>query len=253
MTKPNRFAIRLPLEDRGQLGPVRTLSGLTVCVVDEWLWLRLDSTEMPVSLRSLRRGEVFSVLDDGGLVPWGRQVPDGYLPDGPWQPLATHWDIEWPIAAIPAAIPNRVVPQLVRSETVREPNVLQTHLTAWMAYALTAPQIRLDRWHFVVSREDTDENGPLVLVRGTPLPPIPGTQFVEEDGIAVPCGWHWSPAVDTDVLMQAFGVAPPDFILWTPDGRFEHIAAEDFVRATRSAVRRSVSESPTIPKDERPA
>ena len=238
VTNPNTIAVRLPLEDRGQLGPVRTLAGLEACIVDDWLWLRLHQADLPLPLQSLRRSHMFRVLEDGGLVPFGRHVPDGYLPDGPWQPLAKLWSIEWPLAAIPAKTHNLVTPQLVRSETIRKPNILQTHQTEWTAYAVTAPQIRLDRWHFAVSRE----NEPRVLIRGTPLPPLSGMRFVEEHGIAVPCGWHWSPAVDSDVLQQVFDVKPPDFILWTPDGRCERIAAEHFVRATRSAVRQSTAE-----------
>ncbi len=240
MTLQKRFAIRLPLEDREQLGPVRTLAGLKTCVVDEWLWLSLDSTDLPVSLRSLRRGAVFHVHDDGGLVAYGRQVPNGYLPDGPWQPLSEQWPLEWPTAALAGTVPQSVIPQLIRSETVREPNLLQTRQSEWTAYAYTAPEIRLNRWHFAVLRHFDDTTEPQVLIRGTPLPPLSGMQLVEEQGIAVPCGWHWSPKVDGDVLRTVFQVTPPDFILWTPDGRCERIAAENFVRATRSAVRQSL-------------
>lgn len=244
------FAIRLPLEDREHLGPVRTLSGLEACVVDEWLWLRLDATELPLPLRSLRRGTVFHVHDDGGLVAFGRQVPNGYLPDGPWQSLTARWKIEWPTAALAGTVPQPVIPHLVRSETVREPNLLQTRLSEWTTYALTAPEIRLVCWHFAVSRRSDDASEPKVLIRGTPLPPLSGWHLVEEQGIAVPCGWHWSPKVDCGVLRTVFRVTPPDFVLWTPDGHHERIAAEDFVRATRSAVRQSATESTPLFNDD---
>ena len=104
-------------------------------------------------------------------------------------------------------------------------------LDAWSAYGATAPQVRLACWSFAANSTG------LVLVRGTPLPPLPGTRFVETDGIAVPLGFAWSPAVPAAVLRRVFKLEKDDALLWTADGVRRRIAAGDWVRATRSAVR----------------
>jgi hypothetical protein len=99
-----------------------------------------------------------------------------------------------------------------------------------------APQARLAHWSFAA-----DSTG-RVVVRGAPLPPLRGTQYVEECGIAAPAGWHWAPPVEAAVARAALGLEQGDSALWFADGSWHKIAAGDWVRATRSAARFSVQE-----------
>ena len=66
---------------------------------------------------------------------------------------------------------------------------------------------------------------------------MPGQRWVEHEGIAVPAGWTWTPAVEAGLLRQAFELAEGDVALWHEDGAWERIAADELVRATRAAVR----------------
>ena len=62
-------------------------SGLAICLADEELWLRgkaLDD-ELDQQLRLVPGGRRFALLADNQLVPTGKVVPRGHLPDGPWQ------------------------------------------------------------------------------------------------------------------------------------------------------------------------
>ena len=68
------------------------------------------------------------------------------------------------------------------------------------------------------------------------LPPLPGQRWVEQEGIAVPAGWTWTPAVEAALVRQVFGLAAGDVALWHADGAWERIAGDEFVRATRAAV-----------------
>lgn len=232
-------AVRIPLASRSQLGPLRTLRGLEVREDGDAIWLRVTeaSDELQIALQSLPAATAYRVLEDGQLCRVGSRVPRGFLPEGPWQSLSRLFHVEQPHTVLPALICKRIPLQLARDAQPRDANILLTSFENWLAYGSTAPQIRLGRWHFAVSTNRE------VLVRGLPLPPIPGRQFVEEQGIAVPCGWRWSPAVDVDVLARAFSLSDRDMLLWRDDGRTEHIAADDFVRATRSAIRLSLEES----------
>jgi hypothetical protein len=229
------YALELPIAGGSNLGSLRTNGGVEVCEEPDRIWLR--TADPAESLRKKFRGlpgaMLFAVSADGQLCRVGSLVPRGHLPAGPWIQLSSWLHVRLPTAALPALPPNRIPLRLVADHSYREPNLLLTSLAEWTAYGLAAPQVRLDRWHFAVSAAGE------VIVRGTPLPPLAGARLVEEQGIAVPSGWHWSPAVDADVLCNMFKLSSQDLLLWTPQGRRERIASEQFVRATRSAIRLS--------------
>jgi len=228
-------AARVLRAESQQLEPLRTAVGLEVCEADDAVWLRAaePGEALLKSLQSIPSAELFSVLPDGQLCRAGALVPDGHLPLDGWQRLSTWMTVEAPVASMPGQLPGRVTLRLVADSQVREPNLLLTSVPTWLEYASSAPQVRLDRWHFAVSSGDE------VLVRGLPLPPLPGRRLVEELGIAVPCGMHWSPAVDAALLVPLFKLKDGDLLLWQSDDRLERIPSDAFARATRTAVRQT--------------
>lgn len=228
-------ALRFPREKSSQLGPLRTFGGLDIHEQEGQIWLRVTATsdEIQSALKRLPAATAYRVLDDGQLCRMGSLVPEGFLPDGPWERLPLWMQVELPQSSLPGQIPDRVPLKLVRAAQPRDANLLLTSMEQWLTYGSAAPQVRLDHWHFAVSSDRE------VLIRGVPLPPIPGKHLALANGIAVPCGWHWSPAVDGDVLARTFALAKGDMILWRDEGRIERIAENQFVRATRSAIRLS--------------
>jgi hypothetical protein len=165
------------------------------------------------------------------LLPAGARVPQGWLPQGPWTAIGRWMGFELPPALLAGRGDATVSPALVRSDRMREASLLLARFDLWAAYAIEAPQIRLDRWRFAVAADGR------VAIHGRPLPPLPGQRWVEQEGIAVPAGWTWTPAIEAALLRQVFGLAEGDVALWHADGAWERIAAEEFVRATRVAVR----------------
>lgn len=224
----------MKLGEAACLGRLRLREGLEVCAQGDSLWLRvLDVSEvLDMELRTLP-GARFTLLPDQQLVPFGCQVPEGYLPDGSWTPLSQWMAVEVGLAALPGVVRDRVPLRLVRGGPPSDANVIVTTADQWHAYATGAPQVRLDRWAFAVS-----EDGQAVIW-GAPSPPIQGVRFVEEQGVAVEAGWTWAPPVDRRVLAEVLELAKRDLALIHADGSWERIRGEDFVRATRSAVRLS--------------
>jgi len=128
-----------------------------------------------------------------------------------------------------APVPLRIV----TAGEVREPALFETSLSLLAEYAGTAPQWRIDRWSFAATA------GGRVLVRGLPLPPLPGTQWTNLDGICVPAGFAWSPAVEPAILRQLLRLESGEIALLRESGAWDRIAAEAWVRCSRSALRQA--------------
>ena len=233
-----RWAWSLPVTECRLLGPLRLWPGVEVCEVSAAVWLRAAQLDVEQweRCRRLPGADRYTVLDDGQLLPVDHLAPRGYLPAGPWQPLAKWLDVALPAADTSCPAPQGVELRLVRSNEPCDPTWLLATLEAWVAYAVTAPQVRLARWSFAADRQGG------ILVRGAPLPPLPGTRCVESHGIVVPAGWTWSPRVDAMVLRDTFELGQGDSAFWQVDGSWQRILAGDWVRATRSAVRLTCAE-----------
>ena len=134
--------------------------------------------------------------------------------------------------------PEKVSLKLVRGGNEQSVGVLLTRRAAWLDYVDTAPQVRLKQWTFAVDVRDDSLD---VIVRGTPSPPISGIGFVEEQGIAIPAGYTLDPPIEAAVVAEMLMLSLGDLALLHVDGTYEHIAADCFVQARRSAVRLSLA------------
>jgi hypothetical protein len=138
--------------------------------------------------------------------------------------------VELPVAALPAGLPATVPLRLVRSSEEREADLLLTTFDEFRRFAIDVAQVRLERLRFAVTAEGR------VLVQGTPLPPIPGRRFVLHQGVAVPAGFAWQPAVGADVLSRRLGVSGDALVLWNEDDTVTRLHTEQLIPVTRSAV-----------------
>src|SRR5262249_31843992 len=100
---------------------------------------------------------------------------------------------------------------------------------------MSAPHVRLEKVTFAASSDGR------VVVRGRPMPPVPGARYYEQAGVAVPCGWGWPAGLEGPGGCEGLGVEPEALALFSAAGTWEAIAGDHFVRATRSAVRLSTA------------
>ena len=237
MTAP--WTIRLPQAQAGLLSRLFHIPAIRVCEVADSVWVRGDTLDeaCDLTLRSIAAADFFWIEPDGEqLRERAARVPTSRLPGVDWQPLHQFVQLERPASVWPGELSGvvpRVALELMPSLDVSEPNVLLTTQTAWTEYAVTAPQVRLDRWRFALASDAR------ALIRGEPLPPLPGERFVEREGIAVLAGWTWFPSVDVAVVRDVFSLGTNDVALWWPSDACEILRSEQFVAATRSAVRSS--------------
>ncbi len=229
------WAICLGKADAAAVGRLRQVAGIEVCELPDQVWLRgpgLDE-KLQRRLAAVPGARRFHVLPDGQLQPVASQLPHNWLPRGPWISLPKWLALGLPPASLAGRSDQRTPMVLVRSAHPETASVLLTTIDRWEAYAVRAPQLRLDCWQFAMA----DDGG--VVVRGEPLPPLPGQRWVDREGIAVPAGWCWSPPVEAVIVRAVFGLEPGDFALWQTDGTWQRIRAADFTPASRAAARAS--------------
>ena len=233
-----RWAVCLERNELDSLHALRLIDGAEICEQEGHLWVRGPTLDEALArlLRKHPHARRYWVLPDHQLLGPDKLVPHGYLPPGPWHPLR-HWlTVTLPAAHFAGVLASRVQVRLVRTNVVRPSNVIVTNVRDWSVYGADAPQVRLDRWHFAAAGDGR------VVVRGVPLPPLPGEHFVEERGIGIPAGWKCCPDVPTEVLRAVFQVDNQDLVLLCPDNTHERIRGSCFVRASRSAIRQTARE-----------
>ncbi len=229
----NRWCLRTRRCNDAAIRSFRLTPQVTILEDEMEIWLQgpeLDD-ELQLRIRSIPEAEMFHVLPDEQLRRPRERVPCGYLPSGTWTAIVNWLQPELPVANLSGRINERIALRLVRSNRVTESAVVVTDLETWATYAESAPKVRLDRWMFAVSDDSR------VVVRGLPLPPIPGQHYAENEGIATPAGFEWTPAIDARSVRRLLNISDADLVLMSEEGSHELVRGEDFVRATRSAVR----------------
>jgi len=214
------------------LAALRLGTAIEVAETETEVWLRGPPCDesLDAKLSALPARGHFELLPLNQLRQTGHRVPSARLPDMRWRLLSGWLQVEMPVAALPAREPDPIPLQLMRSADEQEPELLLTTLDEFANFAMSAAQVRLGRLQFAV---DADGR---VLVRGKPLPPLPGRQFVLHGGVAVAAGFTWKPNVSAEVLVRRFGISGDALVLWNDDGTITRLHSEQFVPATRSAV-----------------
>jgi hypothetical protein len=226
------WALCLQPTDANALGSLRLIPGIEVAQENQILWVRGPQAEesLQAKLSALPAQQRYEWLLPDTLRLKDQRIPSRQLPKLSWQPLSTWLSVEMPAAAFPGARPKPVSLRLVRCADEQSPDLLLTSLDDLIEFAANAAKVRLDRLQFAVNAQGH------VLVRGQPLPALPGQRFVLHQGVAVPAGYSWEPAVGTDVLIRCFGVLECALAVWNEDGTLVRLHKEQFVPLTRSAL-----------------
>jgi hypothetical protein len=227
------WALCLAREDAASLAGLRLIPGIEVAEEGPDVWLRGPPGDEPFGARlsALPARKRYERLALDQLRQIDQRIPSLRLPALRWQPLNAWLQVEWPAAALPGSEPARIRLHLARSTDERDSELLSTGLDEFRRFAEQAALVRLEPLQFAAAADRC------VLVRGTPLPPLPGRRFVLHGGVAVPAGFAWQPAVSAEVLARRFGVTGDALVLWNEDGTITRLHSEQFVPATRSALR----------------
>ena len=235
----NEHVLVLSAAHRPQLGAARAIPGLLAAqdAPDGRYWLRglPASAPLPPAVRALPAQVRYQLDAAGWLFEPGRLAPAGRLPALPWQPIAELLPLEVPPAALPGQGAPRYVPRLLPATQPAPSVALLATLPAWLRYAETAPEIRLQPLRFAAAADGR------VLVLGTPLPPLPGQELWQRGALLLPAGHDLEAPVLAALLAERLATATGSWVLFAPDGGYELLAQGQLVAASRAAVRLTAS------------
>jgi hypothetical protein len=232
------WAVRLPLVSAPAAAALRLRAGIAAAEQDEWMWLRgedLDD-ELDLELRKLPGAVRYVTGPTDTVTEIGRRLPSGELPDDVrWVPLSAWAEVKPQPAALGGELPGRASLLLERVDVEQPSTVLVTTVEALANYATSAPLVRLRPLRVAASSDGR------AVLRGSPLPPIQGRRYAEREGIAVPCGYGFAPALEPAVLRQLLDISPDDLALFHEDGSYERVEASSFARASRGTARATLA------------
>jgi hypothetical protein len=227
------WAIRLAKADAAAAVALRQTRGVEVAETDDSLWLRGQEAneKLECSLKCLPAIERFERLGDDRLRPLESRIAALRFPPLQWQAIEEWSSVQLPVAALPGAAPWPCFLRLARTGKEEKANLLCTRFDAWASFVLNSSTLRLAGLRHAISASRQ------VIVWGTPLPPVPGRRYVEQEGIAIPAGFCWSPLVSREVLQQVLRVAEDSLVIWHEDGSLLRLHSEQLVGASRSGTR----------------
>jgi hypothetical protein len=234
------WAILLPRASALAAGVLRLRADVRVREADEnAIWIRGENLteELDLELRKLPGARRHTVDAEDLYTEVDHRIPAGTLPAGGWLPLSAWLALAPQPAALAGGLPRRAALRVVRADAEHPASLLLTTIEAWAVYATTAPAVRLRPLRFAVCADGR------TIVQGTPLPPVRGRRYYDRSGVALPCGFTFSPAVEPAALRERLGLSDGDLALFGEDGTYQHLAADGFTRATRAAARLSSPKS----------
>jgi hypothetical protein len=225
--------IKLSQADKAALGSVRCLPGLMAAEEEGFIWVRginaLDNIDLRI--RQLPGLHTYTLDADNNLFPPGGLTPVGKLKQLNWAPVAEYITVKLPVSALPGKVNLQHAIKLAPSGRLQQGNALLTDLVTWKAYAEVAPLVRLQQTRFAVSEKNK------VLVIGTPLPALPGKEYVLQDTLLLPCGFEFDPPAISELVIVRLDPSKEALLLFNTDGTWEKVPKTAFVPSTRSAIR----------------
>ncbi|HSI84391.1 MAG: hypothetical protein ACAI35_08640 [Candidatus Methylacidiphilales bacterium] len=221
------WAARLHQRDAAGLWDLRLLANVEAGLSGEFIWLRGPAwtDQAAVILGRIPSAHWYEAQPGGKLREIERLLPTGRLPQVIWQPLYDAMRIAAPSAALPAqTTPDtrpRVSLELTRSPHEHPANLLIVEARAWRDYIDMEPAVRFQGLYFAAAadgrvcvghqppgaRSTGSESASFSSSRSSRpvavLPSLPGRRFWTENGIAVPCGWTWTPALPSGIVRSA--------------------------------------------------
>src|SRR5579871_3995181 len=162
-------------KNEGALSEVRCIEGLYAATDNENILLKcaINITNENSGIVELPVKKTFLLDDERQLFEKKSDTPVDVLKEYNWQPLSEFLKIELPVFAMPAKVTGKYTFKIIPASNSANGSALLTALAIFKKYAEEAPAIRLQSLTFAASEKNE------VLIKGNPLPPLPGKEYWE--------------------------------------------------------------------------
>jgi len=240
MSEPLHLVGLIESADLPILAPHRAATGWEMLAADRSrFWLRVptadadDFSRLPLSGR-------WSADGAGQLVRLGKRVPDQIVPMQGWQPVAVFLPVGLPARGSVGMPPAAVAFRLEQHGQEPPTGALMCRWTDFAAWATDAFAPRLNHLRFACCDDGR------VFVTGQPLPPVRGGGFYQIGRLWLPCGWCLPDHVWPELVEELLRLGTSRLALLHADGSYEELPEENFVAASRVAVRLSARDPLSI-------
>lgn len=205
---------RLPANSLAALAALRCERGLEVARADGWLWLRWEAGNERVlnSVMPLAGCSLFARRDDLWFMP-GAALPSFAVPENlEYRPL---YQVLFPAPLQPSPPPAHIIApaplRLSRDNRPRPTSALLCAPSALQAWADIIPAQRLRSLRSLVLERR-------LLVLGTGLPALAGSERFWGERVLVPLGYRPDPALAESALADAAGLDREEVLLLRDEG-----------------------------------
>jgi len=229
----NKTLIVLQETDKAALAAVRCAPGIEAALHNGEIWLGGITEKTEVSLRQLPIKKTYLADDKLQLYLPDGITPVAILPALVWQPLPTFLPVTVPVSAMPGNTSEKITVNMKPSDTVRPGMALRTTLAVLKSWAANAAEVRLQCLQFAVSEQGD------VFITGQPLPPLPGTEFWQQNDFFIPAGYDFEIPLSAPFFAEKFNPGGDDILVFETNGKWQKIPGICLVPASRSAIRKS--------------
>lgn len=201
---------------------------------DREIWVKILS-KLPILENDYLKipfEEKFLLGENDSLFPLGKLTPTRKLPKLNWKPIADFFEIDLPISAERGKSEDVYFIELEQSSEVREGTAFLTSFDNWKKFVETQANIRFQNLTFALSQYQE------VLIIGTPLPSIQGKEYWSCQNMLLPAGYDFRFPLLAKQISNKLSDNQNNKIVFFEDGTWVKIPLNDFVKTTRSAVRR---------------
>lgn len=222
----NPLFARLPVRDAHLLADLRLQSGLEIAEGDGWLWLRGPTVPGAATIPGLQPCQGVA---GGPVVIGGDRVASVHAPVIGWRAIR---DLA-PVSAPPlrrAGPTPQVTVRLRPGGDMRDIELLLVTRLALRQWADHAASIRIRTLRIAPFDQER------VLVRGNPLPSLPGEGWWCLGPLAIPLGQTLEPVLRSEDAERWSGCQAGELLLACGDG-WRRLPEERWVDATRAHLR----------------
>lgn len=227
------YFLSIDASKSADLASIRHWGSLKLAFEENLIWVKdLDYSQMnSVTVKSIPFHHSYEAKD-GKLFPLNSLLPERTVPSLLWTPIERALPVELPdLNHNYFGCDQKLGCSLVKSD-VEQSVIASLHsLDALMAYASSAPNVRLKNLEWVLLSDES------VLVYGTPLLPLTGTVFWLYENHLLPAGTDFELPILSEAFYNILQPETPSVVLWKEDAGYQLLARSSFQQLSLSSIR----------------